>query len=90
MEHVSTENLSKEELAFNEMMQRGEDFMKIEIFRSARECFSNALAMNFNNPLAQEKLSLCNQNIKSESKIIINILIVFAVVIAAVTTYLFW
>jgi hypothetical protein len=88
MEHVSTENLSREEIAFNEMIQRGEDFMKIEIFRNARECYKQALEMNFNNTFAQEKLNNCNQNIKSESKTIIKILVVAAVIVTSVIVYL--
>jgi hypothetical protein len=90
MEQIATENLRKEEIEFNEMIQRGDDFMKIQIFRSARECYKLALDMNFNNILAQEKLKGCSQNIKSESKTIITILIVFGLIIVSVLTYLYW
>jgi len=90
MEHINTENLSKEEVAFNEMIQRGDDFMKIEIFRNARECFSLALEMNVNNTFAQEKLNVCNQNIKIESSTIIKLLVIAGFIIAAVITYVYW
>jgi hypothetical protein len=90
MEQIATENLSKEEIEFNEMIQKGDDFMKIQIFRSARECYNLALDLNFNNILTQEKLKGCNQNIKSESKTIITILIIFGLIIASVITYLYW
>ncbi|MEI8202571.1 MAG: hypothetical protein WCH34_06135 [Bacteroidota bacterium] len=88
MEHHSTEQLSKEEIAFNEMINRGNDLMKIQIFRSAKECYTLALDMNFNNTLAQEKLADCNRELKSESKTIIVTLIVMGIIVAGVLAYL--
>ncbi len=87
---ITNENISKEEIAFNEMMQRGEDFMKIQIFRNARECYNLALGMNYNNSLVQEKLNECNLNIKNESKTIITVLVVALLIAASVLTYLYW
>jgi len=87
MEHTSTENLSKEEIRYNELIQRGEDFMKIEIFRNAREYFEMALASNYNNMLSQQKLDDCNKKIKKESKTIIRLLVVTGFIIAAAIVY---
>lgn len=90
MVHISNENLSKEEITFNEMINRGDDLMKIQIFRSAKECYTKALELNFNNNLAQEKLADCNLKIKSESKIIINTLIILGLMAAATAFYFCW
>jgi hypothetical protein len=73
-------NLSKEELAFNDIISQGDGFMNIQIFRNARECYTSALKTNVNNELAFAKLSECNALIKSESKTIIAIVSVLAVV----------
>lgn len=90
MEYVINENLSKKELDFNEMIQRGEDFMNIQIFRNARECFRLALNMNFNNIFAQEKLDDVNFKIKNESKTIMIILAVMGLIVASFVTFLNW
>ncbi len=90
MEKIINENISKKELDFNEIIQRGEDFMKIQIFRNARECFQLALNMNFNNVFAQKKLDDVNIKIKDESKTIIIILTVLGLIVASVITLLSW
>jgi hypothetical protein len=72
-------HLSKEELAFNDFIGHGDDFMKIQIYRNAREAYTNALETNFNNELALSKLSDCNALIKSESRAIIIIVTVLVI-----------
>ncbi len=77
-------NVSKEELVFNDLMLHGDDFMKIHIYRSAKEWYTRALESNFNNELAKSKLAECNAMLKSESKaivLIVSILALIAVVI---------
>lgn len=78
--HNNTLNLSKEEMVFNEFINHGDDFIKIQIYRNAREYYSQALETNFNNELADKKLVECNALIKSESKAIIAIVSIMAVV----------
>lgn len=77
--HDNTLNLSKEELVFNEFINHGDDFIKIQIYRNARECYTQALETNFNNEIASNKLTECNALIKSESKAIIVIVSIMAV-----------
>ncbi|MCX6230564.1 MAG: hypothetical protein NTZ33_03375 [Bacteroidetes bacterium] len=84
MAHLETDqNLSPEEKNFFDLISHGENFMKIQIYRNARECYEAALKMNVNNELAGAKLADCNAKIKSESKIIIAIVAVLAVVAIA-------
>ena len=87
MEH-HTENLSKEERDFNEVIKSGDDLMKIQLFRNAKECYETALGLNFNNALVQDRLVDCKKEIKSESRIIIRTLIVMGVVAAAIIIYM--
>ncbi|MEI6696690.1 MAG: hypothetical protein WCO13_11535 [Bacteroidota bacterium] len=80
MAHHDTDvHLSKEEILFNDFIMHGDDFMKIQIYRNAREAYTNALGTNFNNELASSKLSECNALIKSESKAIIIIVSIMAI-----------
>ena len=81
MEHNDSDHLlSKEELHFNDFIRRGDDFMKINIYRNARECYNQALEIHFNDTLVNEKIYDCVKKIKSESKIIYTILIVAALI----------
>jgi len=77
--HNDDSNLSKEELEFNDLIRHGDDFMKIQIYRNAREWYNYALESNFNNELASNKLTECNALIKSELSTIIKIVAVMAV-----------
>ncbi len=84
--HNEDSHLSKEELEFNDFVRRGDDFIKIQIYRNARECYTFALESNFNNEIAEAKLKECNALIKSESRMIINVVAVMA--IAAIVIFL--
>ena len=68
--HNDDSNMSKEQLEFNDLIRRGDDFIKIQIYRNARECYTFALESNINNELANTKLSECNALIKPESSTI--------------------
>ncbi|MFA6922747.1 MAG: hypothetical protein WC223_00700 [Bacteroidales bacterium] len=85
MAHTETNtNLSSEEIKFNEYITRGEDFCKIEIYRNAKEWFHKALEMNINNPLAKEKIEMCDNKIKREKKMIFSIIAAAILIIAIV------
>lgn len=73
-------NISKEERDFNDFISHGDDFMKIQIYRNAREMYTQALNCNFNNNLAVSKLTECNMLIKSESRTIILIVCIMAII----------
>jgi hypothetical protein len=83
----NSQNLSRDEMVFFDLINHGDDFMKIEIYRNARECYTQAFEKNINNELAGSKLAECNKLIKSESKVIIAIVSIMAIV-AAVLLFL--
>lgn len=58
--------------------------MKIEIFRNARLWYKKAIQISPGNADAIAKLADCNKKIKSESKAIITILSIAAIVILIV------
>ena len=85
MEHVDSELLlGKEELQFKEFIRHGDDFMKIEIFRRALESYTQALGTHVNDTLTSQKLDECKRKLKKESRIIIMIVILAAVIIASI------
>jgi hypothetical protein len=85
MEHIDTEfHLTAEQKLFNDFIQRAEDFMKIEIYRSAKKCYIEALDTHVNDELSQQKIMECDQLIRKESNIIITIIAVAAVIVGAV------
>jgi hypothetical protein len=84
---VPNADLSPEESRYLDCVQKAEDFMKIGIYRSAKEWYSRALEMNFNQEI-REKLDSCNRLIQEEKKRILVIVSVLAIV--ALTIVLFW
>ncbi len=85
MAHINeSEKLSEEEKIFRDLIEHGDNFMKIQIYRNARECYQQALNTNINNNLASSKLAECNLLIKSESIriiIIVGVIIVISVIL---------
>ncbi len=78
--HNDDSHLSKEELEFNDLIKRGDEFIKIQIYRNAREMYELAVESNFNSDIANAKLGECNALIKSESKTILAVVAVMAIV----------
>ena len=84
MDHqLENTNLGSEERRFHDYMQKGDDFMKIQIYRSAKEWYTKALELNHNHELAQRKLDNCNMLLQQEKKIILIIVVVIAIVVLA-------
>ena len=80
----SIENLSPEEKKYRALMTNGEDFLKIEIYRSALKRFRDAAAMKLDNGEAAEKVEEVSKLLKKENKAIYIIVAVAAVVVALV------
>jgi hypothetical protein len=68
--HIDHSNLSPAERLYREYMARGDDFMKIEIYRAARKWYVKALEMNIHNDAAGKKIGDCDRLIRGERKTI--------------------
>jgi hypothetical protein len=79
---VDNSDIGPEERHYLDYMQKGDDFMKISIYRSAKEWYTKALEFNFNRSLVQSKLDECNSLIQDEKK---KIFVIVAVIAIAVT-----
>jgi hypothetical protein len=85
MGHQDThENLSPEEKKFRELMRNGDDFLKIEIYRSAIHKFREAARMDIDNEAANKKVEECQVLLNKENKVIYIIVAVVAVIAALV------
>jgi len=85
MSHESTPShpLSHEELKYREHFQRGNDFCKIELFRSAREEYKRALLYNPEDIASQAMIADCNLHIRQDARrVYIIVPIVIAIIIA--------
>ena len=83
--HETEENISPVEKRFRDLMCNGDDFFKIEIYRSAVKQYKEAVKLDVNNDLANQKIAECESLLKNERKWIYIILSV-----AAVTVILIW
>ena len=81
----NTSNLSHDEIQYQYHIQRGSDFTKIELFRSARENYKEALKYRPGDPFAMEKIDTCNRQIrKDRTKVLIIVPIVLAIIAAVI------
>jgi hypothetical protein len=79
--HENKTNLSLDERRFREYMQQGDDFMKIEIFRSAKAWYKKAMDLNMENMKVQEKIDECNRLLNYETKVFTVLGVVATVII---------
>ncbi|MBK7028876.1 MAG: hypothetical protein IPH45_06570 [Bacteroidales bacterium] len=77
--HEAEVNLSPEESKFRDFMLWGDDFYKIEIFRSARTWYERALEQDNRSEKARKKIEACNQQLAYEKKVFLILGIIAAV-----------
>lgn len=78
------QDLTHDEIKYREHFQRGQDFIKIELFLSAREEFRAALKYRPDDKEALEMFTTCSQQVKKDAKKVYVIVPVVLAVIAAV------
>ena len=78
----TTGNLNHEELKYQEHTRRASDFMKIDLFRSAREEFKLALNYNPGDQLSLTKIDECNAYINRDR---VKVLVIAPIVLAVIT-----
>jgi hypothetical protein len=84
MAHLATDNLTPEEKSFMEMIQRGDDFFKIELLRHAKSCYKKAAEIFPDKEIVKQKLDDCNKQLAFEKKVT---LIIVAVALVALAVY---
>ncbi|HRY32218.1 MAG TPA: hypothetical protein P5531_04560 [Bacteroidales bacterium] len=80
----NNENLSPEELKYRDLAHRGDDYFKIELYRWALHYYKLAEAMPGYGDTLQDKIALTRDKLRKETRSILTVLIVAAVVIVLV------
>jgi hypothetical protein len=84
-EEVNEENISHEEIQYRYYIQRGLDFTKIELFRSAREHYKQALIYKPGDPFVLERIAACNNQIRKDRvKVLVIVPIVLGLIAAVI------
>ncbi|MBE0646896.1 MAG: hypothetical protein IH596_03835 [Bacteroidales bacterium] len=81
------QGLSHDEIMFREHFQRGNDFCKIELFRSARGEFKAALHYKPGDEASKKMASDCDTQIRHDAKKVYVIVPIVLAVIAAVIIF---
>jgi len=79
--------LSHEELKYLEHTRRGADFLKIDLFRSAREEFRAALAFRPGDELCKQRIAECDIQITHDAKLVYAIVPLVMALIAAIAIF---
>jgi hypothetical protein len=80
-------NLSHEELKFREHTERAANFIKIDLFRSAREEFKAALVYKQGDETCLKGIDQMNENIRRDKKIVLAVVPVVLAIIACVAIF---
>ncbi|NQV03009.1 MAG: hypothetical protein HQ542_10205 [Bacteroidia bacterium] len=81
------QGLPHDEIMYLEHFQRGNDFCKIELYRSAREEFKAALHYKPGDEASKKMEDDCNRQIKSDAKNVYVIVPIVLAIIAAVIIF---
>jgi hypothetical protein len=80
----TTEHLTHEQLKFREHTERGANFIKIDLFRSAREEFKEALKYQAGDSECLRQIDVMNSNIARDRKTVLLIAPLVIILIVAV------
>ena len=80
---INEQNLSHEEIKYNYFIQRGLDFTKIELFRSEREHYKQALLYKPGDDFTLGRIDACNAQIRKDR---VKVLIIVPFVLAIIAT----
>ena len=81
-QHSSETTSSPAELKFLDLMQHGDDFLKIELLRPAKSWYTKALQMNIETEKVRQKIVECDRRLAYEIKVM-RILAAIAIVLVA-------
>ncbi|MFH1119269.1 MAG: hypothetical protein V1775_05560 [Bacteroidota bacterium] len=88
MTHSHSETpMGQAEREFQEFIQRGDDFLKIELLRPAISWYKKALELGMDNEPVKQKLAECNRMLAFENKVIGRLLIIAAIIIVAIILF---
>ena len=80
-QHSSDTTKSPAEREFIDLMQRGDDFFKIQLLRPAKSWYKRALEMNFETGNVKQKIAECDKQIAFELKVIKILVAIVAILV---------
>jgi hypothetical protein len=83
-QHASETTMNPAEREFMDLMQHGDDLLKIELLRPARTWYQRALKLNIETKKVEQKIAECDRLLAFERKVI-RILAAIAAVIVLVS-----
>jgi len=83
IDHSPETSLSPDERNFIDLMQNGDDFFKIELFRPAKNCYRKALGLNFETEKVRQKIAECDRLLAFEIKVFRILAVIIAVIVLA-------
>jgi len=75
------ENLSPEDKLYNKFITGGDGFFNIELFKSARDSYNEALKIRPTDDYATKRVAECTQNIARDTRKIMIVVPILAVII---------
>jgi hypothetical protein len=81
--HPSESPVSPIQRDFQEYMQRGDDFFKIELLRPARAWYSKALELNIETDTVRQRIAECDRMLSFENKVVGLLSVVAAILLIA-------
>ena len=85
--HTSDKLLDPTESKFLDLMQRGDDFYKVELLRPARSWYQKALEMNIDTEKVRKKMAECDKQIAFEMRVIMILAAIAAVIILSIIIF---
>lgn len=88
MAHKTIESsMSQAERELMDLLQHGDDFLKIELLRPAKTYYERALKLHPGDEKIREKIAECDKLIAFEKMVITVLVIVAAVIVAALLLF---
>ena len=81
--HTGENTMSPAEREFVDLMQHGDDLLKIELLRPAKQWYQRALKLNMETRKVEQKIAECDRLLAFEIKVIKILVVVTAVLILA-------
>jgi len=84
---TSKPEMSPAERELTDLLQQGDDFLKIELLRPAKTYYERALQLNPGDEMLKEKIAECDKLIAYEKMVITVLVVVTAVIVAAILLF---
>ena len=86
-EKIEESTINKEENLFNDYIRRGDDFFRIELFKSSREMYEEAKKIKPTDEYAASRIDECRRLIKLDTRRILFVLPFLILIVGGIIYY---